>query len=89
MSDLPSREQVAEAVTFAHITDADGDLLQDIANAYVEGRLVDREAIDQERIEEILDELCRDWYDMVIREGKTYDFGAAIRALAAAIGDTG
>ena len=42
--------------------------------------------IDHEWIEEILDELCRDWYDMVIREGKTFDFGAAIRALDAALG---
>lgn len=43
---LPSRERVAEAITFAHITESDGDLLQDIAQAYTEGRLVDRKAID-------------------------------------------
>ncbi len=35
----------------------------------------------RERVEEILEELCRDWYDTVIREGKPFDFGAAIRAL--------
>ncbi len=45
---LPSRETIGEAVTFAHITDSDGDHLIDIAQAYVEGRLVDREAIDRE-----------------------------------------
>ena len=52
----------------------------------VQRLLVDREAIDWKRIEEILDELCRDWYDMVIREGKSYDFGATVRALDAALG---
>ncbi len=45
MSDLPSRERVAEAITFAHITDSDGDLLVDIAQAFTDGRLVDREAM--------------------------------------------
>ena len=48
MSDLPSREEISEALTFAHITDSDGDHLSDIAQAYVEGRLVDREAINIE-----------------------------------------
>ena len=43
---LPSREKISEAVTFAHITDSDGDHLIDIAQAYVEGRLVDREALE-------------------------------------------
>ena len=46
MSDLPSREEISEALTFAHITDSDGDHLIDIAQAYVEGRLVDRGATD-------------------------------------------
>ena len=46
MSDLPSRERIAEAVTFAHITDSDGDLLQDIGTAYVEGRVVDRGVLE-------------------------------------------
>ena len=52
------------------------------------GRLVDRETINYDMIEEILEGTSRDWYEMVIREGKTFDFDAAIRALAAAIGDT-
>ena len=44
--------------------------------------------IDYGRVEEILLELCGDWYDMVIREGRgPFDFGAAMRALDAAIGD--
>ena len=46
MNDLPSRERIAEAVTFAHITDSDGDLLQHIGTAYVEGRLVDRGVLE-------------------------------------------
>ena len=45
---LPSREEISEALTFAHITDSDGDHLSDIAQAYVEGQLVDRGAIDRE-----------------------------------------
>ena len=45
---LPSRERISEAVTFAHITDSDGDHLIDIAEAYMSGRLVDRDIIDRE-----------------------------------------
>ncbi|KKL00980.1 hypothetical protein LCGC14_2627620 [marine sediment metagenome] len=50
MSDLPSREEISEALTFAHITDSDGDHLIDIAQAYVEGQLVDRGAIDRDQV---------------------------------------
>ena len=46
MSDLPSRDAVAEALTFAPLTDVAADPIYDIARAYVHGgRLVDREAI--------------------------------------------
>lgn len=60
MSDLPSRDAVAEALTFAPLTDAGADPIYDIARAYVHGgRLVDREAIDYEaagrRVEPLLD----------------------------------
>lgn len=49
MSELPSRDAVAEALTFAPLTDAAADPIYDIARAYVHGgRLVDREAIDYE-----------------------------------------
>ena len=51
---LPSRETIGEAVTFAHITDSDGDHLCDIAQAYVEGRLVDREATFASRCVEVV-----------------------------------
>lgn len=88
MSDLPSRDDVARMLgaEYSEVTKTAGWLLM---GAYVSGRLVDRETIDHERIEEILVEFAKDWYDMVIREGggRVYDFGAVIRALKEAIGD--
>ena len=51
--------------------------------ARASGRLVDREAIDRERIEDILNELCRDWGESL--KGAVYDFGRAIDAIAEAI----
>ena len=83
---LPSRADAIEMMAW-HSQRLDSDEVWALIAARASGRLVDRKAIDYERIEEILLELCGDWYDMVIREGKTYDFGAAIRALVAAIGE--
>ena len=86
MSDLPSRERIAEAVTFAHITDSDGDLLQDIGSAYAEGRLVDRETFDWEAANE---EATR-WAAYLAGE-IPYPFGsnpASEAIVDAAIGDT-
>ncbi len=88
MSDLPSRERVADLGCIASSPEQAEDI-EAILNAYRVGRLVDLEAIDYGLMEEILDEFGREWYDMVIREGKTFDLGVAIRALVAAIGDTG
>jgi hypothetical protein len=85
MSDLPSSEQIQVWVDSDAYKNSFGPVTS-VLHAYASGRLVDREAIDRERIEEILNELCRDWYDMVIREGKTFDFGRAIDAIAAALG---
>ena len=45
---LSSRERIVEAMGYAHITDSDGELLLRVADAYISGRLVDREAIDYE-----------------------------------------
>ena len=99
MSDLPSRKELAvsDKEVWTHALEiasqhaamdlTTASVLNHIRHLIVTGHLVDREAIDYERIEEILDELCRDWYAMVIREGKTFDFGAAIRALDAALGE--
>ena len=84
---LPSREAATLAIEGFRERNEWTPILVEIAEFFVSGRLVDREAIDHERVEEILDELCRDWYDMVIREGKVFDFGAAIRALDAALED--
>ena len=87
MSELPSPEMVTGEF-YEDLPTYLQNVLLPLALAWRSGRLVDREAIDYERIEEILLELCEDWYDMVIREGKMFDFGAAIRALAAALGGT-
>ena len=54
-----------------------------LLEAIASGRLVDWEAIDRERIEEILNELCRDWGESL--EGAGYDFGRAIDAIAEAV----
>ncbi len=82
---LPSREESAKRAGQLRAEGLSFTAEYLALDAIASDRLVDREAIDRERIEEILDELCRDWYDMVIREGKTFDFGAAIRALDAAL----
>ena len=82
---LPSREEMQDWMNSVEQWELVGVSGRTIA-AVLSGRLVDREAIDRARIEEILRELCKDWYDMVIREGKTFDFGAAMRALDAALG---
>jgi hypothetical protein len=42
--------------------------------------------IDRVRIEEILGELCRDWYWLLVSEGTPYDFGRAIDAIVTALG---
>lgn len=85
MTELPSRDTLRHYVSgYGVMQEYPGAAL--ILDAYLSGRLIDREVIDYDRVEEILDELCRDWYDMVIREGKTFDFGAAIRAIVAALG---
>ena len=85
---LPSRDSFKRRGVRHSLIDA-----KPILAAYIRGDLKTEaewcEDIDHERVEEILDELCRDWYDMVIREGKTFDFGAAIRALDAAYGEPG
>lgn len=51
---LPSREAVAEAMQFAHITESDGDKLMDVAVAYVSEELKTeaewRAAIDYEAV---------------------------------------
>lgn len=90
---LPSRIQAAMFVDPKNLGLMDpmllnGSLMQDLClpalRGIASGRLVDREAIDRERIEEILNELCRDWGESL--EGAGYDFGRAIDALVAAIG---
>ncbi len=96
MTDLPSRADTTVAISrwvgrepeVAYDLHPDLRIILDAARGWSTGRLVDRESIDYGRIEEILDEFGREWYDMVIREGKTFDFGAAIRALVEAIGAT-
>ncbi len=55
MSDLPSRDVVDEALPFAPLTDIADDPIFDIARAYVSGRLVDRETIDYEAAQRMLD----------------------------------
>ncbi len=84
---LPSREGVAIDLALAEVDLSDAPLrdILTIAAEWVSGRLVDREAIDRERIEEILNELCRDWGESL--EGAGYDFGRAIDAIVAAIGE--
>ena len=52
---LPSREEISEALTFVHITDNDGDRLCDIAQAYVEGRLEERESITENMVERMVE----------------------------------
>ena len=90
MSDLPSRDHFADLIDddSGAMAASEYRVLRAYALRELQTEAEWREAIDWKRIEEILDELCRDWYDMVIREGKTFDFGAAIRALDTAIGDT-
>ena len=91
MSDqLPSRDAVDEALTFAPLTDIAEDSIFDIARAYVSGRLFDREAIDRRAAivavaEGISDHISRadDW-----TEWETEATALVELALAAAIGDT-
>ncbi len=81
---LPSREAFTDADVKSLYQNGYWDE-EKIVGAYMGGRLVDREAIDRKRIEEILDELCRDWAVFDIT-GTGYDFGRAIDAIVAALG---
>lgn len=93
-SPLPSRGYIrVERVASGDIDDGDFvagvDFVpyQVVGEVISEGRLVHWEAIDRERIEEILNELCRDWSHS-FELGSGYDFGRAIDAIAEAIGGT-
>ncbi len=79
---LPSRESFTDADVKSLYQNGYFDE-EKIVIAYMGGRLVDREDIDRERIEEILNELCRDRGDSL--EGAGYDFGRAIDAIAEAV----
>ena len=86
MNNLPSRERVSEAITFAHITDVDGDCMQDVAQAYVEGRLVDRDTFNY-----LAAAAEAGWHINVnlYPDSSSHITDAAIAIVDAAIGDTG
>ncbi len=80
---LPSRKQLL-SITPGHL-DEMHEWHRAVVLAVIDGRYVDRKAIDRDRIEEILNELCRDWGESLVLEGAGYDFGRAIDAIAEAI----